>query len=499
MSEYKITMMNPNMAIDEQHQQQLVNVGQTQNPGVFSPHQNPTPPTQTQSTNLQEDSNPLHLVQSQIASLANEIKQRDVHSAQQRAQQSAEITQHVAQQLNQQLHQELAQQQTMLTQAISDLTNRFSNLTNSPGGNVGGIPVVPQPGVTRGTGWLLTNKTGKERDVFIAGFPKFNKKEMDFNSYQDRVERWCKIKEVDRQARENGEMLKDLLYYGITNSPGCQRVLNARPEMYLQNSYSEYETILREKFDPAPESSEYTNAYKARRQRANEHVRDYLEEKWWLYNMSNPHHDPRDFAKVREEILYGLLNSTVYERAVETPAENWAELYRIIVTLTHGEQLKQRQGRSSGNVDGIGMINWKGIEDMGISNKFKPSVNQVGFEEYEMDGTVSQFQMQGRGQSRGQFSNRRPFRGRGRGQGRGGKPRGKCWDCGSLEHFRNSPKCNSNGAGKFLPTQPIQRRSNGVTFNNSVSQLQNDEEIPVLLDEQSNAFLEMTQPPNTPK
>ena len=228
-------MLNPSaLNIDKQQQQpqqqqQLVNLGQTQNPGRFPP--NPPPSTQTQGPTLQEDPSPLHLVQSQIASLANEMKQRDVLSGQQRAQQSAEITQHVAQQLNQQLRQEMAQQQTLLTQALNDLTARFSNLNNPPvgavGGAVGGIGVVQQPGVGRGPEWILKNKTVKERDVFISGFPKFNKKDMDFNSYQDRVERWCKIKEVDRQARENGEMLKDLLYYGVTDSPGCQRVLNA--------------------------------------------------------------------------------------------------------------------------------------------------------------------------------------------------------------------------------------------------------------------------------
>merc|ERR1711954_343541 len=44
------------------------------------------------------------------------------------------------------------------------------------------------------------------------------------------------------------------------------------------------------------------------------------------------------------------------------------------------------------------------------------------------------------------------------------RSRGRCFDCGSLTHFQNSPKCQEKGARKFHPSSTPNNNLKKLTY-----------------------------------
>ena len=244
-------------------------------------------------------------------------------------------------------------------------------------------------------------------------------------------------------------------------------------------------------FDPPSMSMELLQVYKKRKQGANEDVRSYMVAKWDLYRRSHSHWATSGFETVREEILEGLVNPVVFEKAIEQVTVNFDQLVTSVVNITVAEQTKHRLGRGSGTTDGLTVA--RGYTE---SSKKKSchEVHQV-VEEVDDGHVVNQVTPnnigtnRNRNQSRSRSSLGRNNKGSTATDGQKSNRRRRkshCYNCNSDTHLCNSPRCPEPGSLRYLPASMEYMRARyskaATAVKNSVGQIAvatDDQEVPV--------------------
>ena len=203
-----------------------------------------------------------------------------------------------------------------------------------------------------------------------------------------------------------------------------QEARNAEPNL----SFPDYLQKLMFVFESPAASYEARHLYLQRKQQSNEPIETYLAAKRSLYIRAYPnnHGDSGDFASFREEVLKGVAHPGVRAAALAAVCISWEQLEAKIKTETAVEQMKLRLNCSTYSEDrGLHVDR---IYD-GTSATTQRGVNQLSFEQEEaVVGAVTP-----------------------QGQGRGRPQKRVCYDCGSEEHFINSPMCTDKGARKYAP------------------------------------------------
>ena len=312
------------------------------------------------------------------------------------------------------------------------------------------------------------------------------KRMMPFSDYMSSVYRVLRSCGVDVDFPGNFEVLKDELW-GKIDIEVKAPMSAMMPVNYAHLTFRDYVNVLSAQFDPPSMSMELLQAYKKRRQGANEDVRSYLNAKWDLYKRSHPKWATSGFESVREEILEGLVNPTVFEKSIEVITVNFDQLVSSVVNITTAEQTKHRLGRGSGTTDGLTvaqgyLVNHK----KGVTQDVNQVFEDVGVDEnHTVNQVTSNF---GANRSRPQARNSNQNRSNKGAANSGAPPAGRrrrkqfCFNCNSDSHLCNSPKCSEPGSLRYLPSnmEYMRARYAKPTVKNSVGQIAVAEsEIPV--------------------
>ena len=335
---------------------------------------------------------------------------------------------------------------------------------------------------------MIVHLTTKNYDTMIRRWSVYKRLE-PFEHYMSGVYRILRAGGVDVDYAGNFELLKDELWNKIDAE--VKAPMSAMmPVNYAHLTFKDYVNVLMAQFDPPSMSMELLQVYKKRKQGANEDVRSYLVAKWDLYRRSHTHWATSGFETVREEILEGLINPVVFEKAIEKVTLNFDQLVTSVVAITVSEQTKHRLGRGSGTTDGLAVA--RGCVEPS-KKKSSHEVHQV-VEEVDDSHVVNQVTTnntninRNRNQTRSRSNQNRNNKGStATAAPKPNRRRRKafCFNCNSDDHLCNSPRCPEPGSLRYLPPSMEYMRarytSGTAVVKNSVGQIAvaADQEIPV--------------------
>ena len=325
---------------------------------------------------------------------------------------------------------------------------------------------------------------------------KFNPETMLWQQWFTNFMIRMKAGKVDMTYPGNDQELKYALFLSLSPAGQQQAALYSPLTGQLSNlPWNDYQLAITKLFTPPELRFQSICRYRERNQGGREPILSYVNDKWALYKQG-PGRDHEDWEVVKHDIIMGLNNAALRKSILYFQSHNIEELKNVITHLANLEDM-DRAGKKTDNA----------ISGSSLYRKTADRQNQVSA---VTDDDVNAIAT--------------PPRSR------------RCWDCGSFQHFANSPKCPTPGAGKFRPKEyPARNNESGQrgrgramrrgnsgrrggtprrTYRNTVNHLEYDyedeqeyeeeeedqyddyeEEVE---EEQEDPFLEYTLPPQNP-
>ena len=303
--------------------------------------------------------------------------------------------------------------------------------TSEAAASSGARPKVPPPGATNHQANMETQDIGVQppmedpRFALIEKIPnevsRFDPEKVVWDQYIENFHLKLNVKGINYGELRYGQILKNVIYMCLGDKAQAQArpLLNPTRTDVQGLTYEAYINSLNQLFNNPESELQSLRRYEKRTQGPNEPVISYLNEKYALY-LAGPGRNTGDFNKFRVDAILGLYNEYISAKCWDEVTYNLVDLKNQIVRLINIEELKRSRNRSDAGRAGL-VIGGMERENRG---------GQVHAVEEEVHALNV------------------PNRTR------------RCWDCGSLKHFQNSPKCPSPGAGKFRP-KFVKRDSEG--------------------------------------
>ena len=364
-------------------------------------------------------------------------------------------------------------QNSALQEENMRLRAEIEGLRRNSGGNNGGN----QGGNHNQTGQTMQVETPEERrdrvrekEMFTRAIQNALKATSPYNIEEDDFIEWLECTfsrwesagielDIYKNDVNKQQQLKRLLYNCLTlDIPGKPKMnktylIGCNPSKELaMATFKDYHDRLITKFSSPNKQMEAQAEFKTRKQERHEEPSAYAAAKLQLWHKANPGVDvslmPVD--AFLESAINGLINMEVKRelwRYQTIPLNAWVStvqnaayvVWKMFFNkinmegvsgagLTIGKRATQNASLSS-RQQMVAAMNEFTLETMD-SNSDAADMGLAGVEELNaVDGDVNAMK---------EYS----------------KTRGKCFDCGSLTHYQNSPKCNEKGARKFAPSTP---------------------------------------------
>ena len=310
-------------------------------------------------------------------------------------------------------------------------------------------------------------------NCFKATSP-FDPEEQDFEDWlETTISRWdtCGL-HIDRYKtdRSKDERLKRLLYNCLTLPVSGKQIRN---QTYLiglnpgkevaSDSFPIYYDRLVTKFSTPDREVQAEAEFKIRRQARDEAPAAYAAAKLQLWYKAYPGDERCHIKGFLDSAIAGILNLEVRR---ELYRYNTIPFTAWVSTVQNASMMIWRLFHNKVGPEGVSStgLTVGRNETLTIRQQIVAAVNDAGAITMEEDrdaGLVGVRESVDLEEEVNALSNH--------------KSRGRCYDCGSYEHFQNSSKCTEKGARKFAPNNSFKK----LTFqgdNKSTNQLSNNKE-----------------------
>ena len=310
----------------------------------------------------------------------------------------------------------------------------------------------------------------REKEMFTRAIQNALKATSPYNIEEDDFIEWLECTfsrwesagielDIYKNDVNKQQQLKRLLYNCLTlDVPGKPKMnktylIGCNPSKELATaSFKDYHDRLITKFSSPNKQMEAQAEFKTRKQERHEEPSAYAAAKLQLWHKANPGVDvslmPVD--AFLESAINGLINMEVKRelwRYQTIPLNAW------VSTVQNAAYVVWKMF--------FNKINMEGVSGAGLSIGKRATLNTSLSSRQQMVAAMNEFTLETMDSNNdaadiglagveelnaadGDINAMKEY----------SRSRGKCFDCGSLTHYQNSPKCNEKGARKFAPSTP---------------------------------------------
>jgi hypothetical protein len=325
-------------------------------------------------------------------------------------------------QLNQARDQEFAEFKADVARFVQESRAQPRDNQPPPNPNPPAAPVPPGAPADRTFDPVNDQKAFS---ALLRSLSKYDPTKMRWPMFRRVFEMACRAQGFCQSIQGIDQKLKYALYHCLdmkaVQMVGEAFVLDRGTEVD-ELSYTQYADKMGQLFCPEAGTVATREDFYARKQGRNEPYLLYLQDKLELFNLG--WNGKEDFPTLKFETIKGLANFGVRNELYVRDINDWPSLSRAVEQLVIGRrhQIKAGDTLSDASMDGLAASTE--IVDKSKSS-YSADVNQI------TPPTAAPS---------------------------ADKP---CWDCGSPDHFHNSPRCKEVGARKFWPARGRGRGGRG--------------------------------------
>ena len=310
----------------------------------------------------------------------------------------------------------------------------------------------------------------REKEMFTRAIQNALKATSPYNIEEDDFIEWLECTfsrwesagielDIYKNDVNKQQQLKRLLYNCLTlDIPGKPKMnktylIGCNPSKELATaSFKDYHDRLITKFSSPNKQMEAQAEFKTRKQERHEEPSAYAAAKLQLWHKANPGVDvslmPVD--AFLESAINGLINMEVKRelwRYQTIPLNAW------VSTVQNAAYVVWKMFFNKINLEGVSgaglTIGKRATLNASLSSRQQmvAAMNEFTLETMDSNSDAADMGLAGVEElnvAEGDVNAMKEY----------SRTRGKCFDCGSLTHYQNSPKCNEKGARKFAPSSP---------------------------------------------